>query len=379
MCCAPSQPRSGRASRSVWCTRTARCWPAPTAWRSRAQRWAPGWCRGCAPGWRVGRLDRRAALPGRVAKPARPHRTPRCPPRLLLRTQVVTGTSAVPSFTDVPPSKKSGSSLQYGPYQDTQPFTLKPISGVPRSSRLAQAPAPCRLSWCLGGAPRLLVPLPLPSTHTCRIHAPHPAVHYENFAAFAHVPELEREIEISHWGNVYFEERYHLVRTRGTTASQPGSHGRGRCGNRPTGRPVAAQPRPASGPAAVATNAPAFARCCSRALPVRGAAWPGPAEARGRQDHRRVVALRPHDAAQRLCAGRHCRGGRHAAAHRPLALLPRRHRQHLLLGWAGAAVGWAGQAGGAEGGSEQQAGSCGTGRGGQRRYADAVDAQRAVG
>lgn len=78
-------------------------------------------------------------------------------------TEVVTGTSAVPSFTDVPPSKKSGSSLQYGPYQDTQPFTLKPIS-----------------------------------------------VHYENFAAFAHVPELEREIEISHWGNVYFEERYHL-------------------------------------------------------------------------------------------------------------------------------------------------------------------------
>ena len=170
MCCAPSQPRSGRASRSVWCTRTARCWPAPTAWRSRAQRWAPGWCRGCAPGWRVGRLDRRAALPGRVAKPARPHRTPRCPPRLLLRTQVVTGTSAVPSFTDVPPSKKSGSSLQYGPYQDTQPFTLKPISGVPRSSRLAQAPAPLPpqlVSWRSS-------PAPCAPSLALHPHMPHP-------------------------------------------------------------------------------------------------------------------------------------------------------------------------------------------------------------
>jgi hypothetical protein len=39
------------------------------------------------------------------------------------------------------------------------------------------------------------------------------AVLYENSSPFAHVPELEREIEISHWGQVYFEERYTLVRT----------------------------------------------------------------------------------------------------------------------------------------------------------------------
>lgn len=38
------------------------------------------------------------------------------------------------------------------------------------------------------------------------------AVHYENNAAFA-AAEVEREIEISHWGNVYVEERYHVVRT----------------------------------------------------------------------------------------------------------------------------------------------------------------------
>jgi hypothetical protein len=38
-------------------------------------------------------------------------------------------------------------------------------------------------------------------------------VHYENFAPFAQVTELEREIQVSHWGVVYFEERYNLVRT----------------------------------------------------------------------------------------------------------------------------------------------------------------------
>jgi oligosaccharyltransferase complex subunit alpha (ribophorin I) len=35
-------------------------------------------------------------------------------------------------------------------------------------------------------------------------------VHYENHAPFAQVTELEREIDVSHWGNVYFEERYSL-------------------------------------------------------------------------------------------------------------------------------------------------------------------------
>lgn len=37
------------------------------------------------------------------------------------------------------------------------------------------------------------------------------AVHYENHAPFAQVTELEREIDVSHWGTVYFEERYSLV------------------------------------------------------------------------------------------------------------------------------------------------------------------------
>lgn len=40
-------------------------------------------------------------------------------------------------------------------------------------------------------------------------------MHYENNHPFAHVTELEREVEVSHWGNVYFEERYSLVRPGG--------------------------------------------------------------------------------------------------------------------------------------------------------------------
>ncbi len=44
--------------------------------------------------------------------------------------QVLTGTNEIPSFTTVPPSKKSGATVQYGPYENTQPFTLQPISGA---------------------------------------------------------------------------------------------------------------------------------------------------------------------------------------------------------------------------------------------------------
>lgn len=78
-------------------------------------------------------------------------------------TELFLGSSDVPSYTEVKPSKRSGSTLKYGPYADTAPFAAKPIS-----------------------------------------------VHYENFAPFAQVTELEREIQVSHWGAVYFEERYNL-------------------------------------------------------------------------------------------------------------------------------------------------------------------------
>lgn len=37
-------------------------------------------------------------------------------------------------------------------------------------------------------------------------------MHYENTFAFATATSLVREMEISHWGNVYFREEYNLVR-----------------------------------------------------------------------------------------------------------------------------------------------------------------------
>ena len=74
------------------------------------------------------------------------------------------------SFTDAPPVKKTKKVVTYGPYEavDT-PF---PSSGV--------------------------------------------RVHYINNAPFAAVTQLDRELEISHWGNIYVEERYAMVRLEGT-------------------------------------------------------------------------------------------------------------------------------------------------------------------
>ncbi len=36
-------------------------------------------------------------------------------------------------------------------------------------------------------------------------------LHFEHAQPFATVTELVREIEVSHWGNVYFEEHYTVV------------------------------------------------------------------------------------------------------------------------------------------------------------------------
>ena len=35
--------------------------------------------------------------------------------------------------------------------------------------------------------------------------------HYVNNAAFAAATQLDRELEVSHWGNIYVEERYIVV------------------------------------------------------------------------------------------------------------------------------------------------------------------------
>ncbi len=67
------------------------------------------------------------------------------------------------SYTELAPSSKSGSSLSYGPYKDVGAF----------------------------------------AAHELRVH-------FENNSPFAEVTALTREVEVSHWGNVYVEETYTL-------------------------------------------------------------------------------------------------------------------------------------------------------------------------
>jgi len=90
----------------------------------------------------------------------------------------------VASFTELPPSSKSGASLSYGPYADAGPFSARALR-----------------------------------------------VHYENNSPFAEVTALTREVEVSHWGNVYVEETYKLrhggarLKARAPPARPPGRVG----------------------------------------------------------------------------------------------------------------------------------------------------------
>lgn len=79
-------------------------------------------------------------------------------------TVVKTPSNNVESFTQVEPAHRSGSEVRYGPYEDRGPYSYSPI-----------------------------------------------LVHFENNHPFAVVEELEREIEISHWGSVQVTEHYKLA------------------------------------------------------------------------------------------------------------------------------------------------------------------------
>ena len=68
---------------------------------------------------------------------------------------------AVESYHGTPPASKSGTSIKYGPYSDVVPFSGGTLSA-----------------------------------------------HFENNSPFLDALELTREIEVSHWGNVYVEEWY---------------------------------------------------------------------------------------------------------------------------------------------------------------------------
>ncbi|KAG8380507.1 hypothetical protein BUALT_Bualt06G0022800 [Buddleja alternifolia] len=79
-------------------------------------------------------------------------------------TLVKTPSNKVESFTRVEPSNRAGTELKYGPYEDSGPYSYSPV-----------------------------------------------IVHFENNNAFAVVEELEREIEVSHWGSVQVTEHYKLA------------------------------------------------------------------------------------------------------------------------------------------------------------------------
>ncbi|KAL8533124.1 hypothetical protein ACS0TY_009392 [Phlomoides rotata] len=102
-------------------------------------------------------------------------------------TVVKTPSKKVESFTQVEPTHRSGTELRYGPYKDQGPYSYSPV-----------------------------------------------IIHFENNNPFAVVEELEREIEISHWGSIQVTEHYKLAHagakhkgafSRVEYQSSPGSSG----------------------------------------------------------------------------------------------------------------------------------------------------------
>jgi len=87
-------------------------------------------------------------------------------------TTITTGTKNLESFTKVKPSSQSDSKLVYGPYENVKPFSVESIS-----------------------------------------------VHYENNAPFLTVVEMERVLELSHWGNIAVEETITLEHKGNFTTS----------------------------------------------------------------------------------------------------------------------------------------------------------------
>ncbi|KAK4435997.1 Dolichyl-diphosphooligosaccharide--protein glycosyltransferase subunitB [Sesamum alatum] len=79
-------------------------------------------------------------------------------------TLVKIPSNKVESFTQVEPTHRSGNELRYGPFEDQHPYSYSPI-----------------------------------------------IIHFENNNPFAVVEELEREIEVSHWGSVQVTEHYKLA------------------------------------------------------------------------------------------------------------------------------------------------------------------------
>ena len=67
------------------------------------------------------------------------------------------------SLTELAPTKRQGKVVTFGPYSDTPAYAFSPFS-----------------------------------------------VHFENNNPFIRVTKLTRELEVSHWGNVYVDEKYYI-------------------------------------------------------------------------------------------------------------------------------------------------------------------------
>lgn len=85
-----------------------------------------------------------------------------------LTVSLPSGTN-IESFSRIKPVAADGSQVVYGPYADIKPFT--------------------------SGAPRSLI------------------IHYENNSPFMAITNLDRLIEVSHWGNIAVEETIQILHT----------------------------------------------------------------------------------------------------------------------------------------------------------------------
>lgn len=85
----------------------------------------------------------------------------------------VGSSNKVVSHTTVNPTKQESGKVTYGPFTDNKPYTQVSFSG------------------------RNLL--------TCFFQSPI-TIHYENNAAFVVATQVERTIEISHWGNIAVED-----------------------------------------------------------------------------------------------------------------------------------------------------------------------------
>lgn len=81
----------------------------------------------------------------------------------MLILQLRLSSTSIISLKELAPTKRQGKVVTFGPYSDTPAYAFSPFS-----------------------------------------------VHFENNNPFIRVTKLTRELEVSHWGNVYVDEKYYI-------------------------------------------------------------------------------------------------------------------------------------------------------------------------